>query len=148
MLGLDLATHKAQLGSSVTWIGYDISTGCDWIMVSIKASFMSELYQDKVKLLKRNFIAIRALRSYTGRANHVANLLFGWRPSLDSLWAAVSGDVQRFKVDRHKFNKHGKQRTKFTKAPKGMLWTKQVASSLLWIKGFLGEEHGPLSRTW
>ena len=108
-------------------------------MVSIKASLMKELYEDTVKLLKRNFIAIRALRSYTGRANHVANLLFGWRPFLDSLWAAVGGDVQRFRVDKKKFNKQGKQRTRVTKAPRGMVWTKQVASRLLWIKGFLVE---------
>ena len=148
LLGLDLATHKAQLSNCVTWIGYDISTEGSWITVSIKSSFMQDLYQDTVKLLKRNFISIRTLRSYTGRANHVANLLFGWRPFLDSLWAAVSGDVQRFRVDKKKFNRSGKQRTKFTKAPKGLIWTKQVASSLLWIKRFLAEEHGPLSRSW
>ena len=29
-----------------------------------------------------------------------------------------------------------------------MIWTKQVASSLLWIRRFLQEQHGPLTRTW
>ena len=38
VLGLMLATHKAQLREGVAWTGYDIRTGSDWIMVTIKAS--------------------------------------------------------------------------------------------------------------
>ena len=42
------------------------------------------------KLVKTNLIPAKRLRSYTGRANHIANLLPAWRPFLDYLWTAVS----------------------------------------------------------
>ena len=29
-----------------------------------------------------------------------------------------------------------------------MLWTKHIKSSLIWIKRFLQQQHGPLTRTW
>ena len=78
-------------------------------------------------------MSLKALRSYAGSANHVANLLFVWRPFLDALWAASAQAAD------------GKKRTN---APPGMLWTEQVRVSLQWIWWFLECEGGPLHREW
>ena len=99
-----------------------------------------------MKFLKYNFISLRTLRSYTGRANHVANQPFGWQLFLDSLWVAVGGDTFRYR-GKLRCKLKGKQRSRRTKAPRGMVWTKQVATSLLWIRGFLSLQRWPLTRS-
>ena len=146
-LGFSLATHKAQLASSVSWIGYDIEATGTGVTVSIKKAFLDDLLKDTEHFLKKNIIGIRLLRSYTGRANHIANLLFGWRPFLDTLWAAVSGEPEKI-ITKKRWNKRGKTRSRKSRAPPGTIWTKQVRSSLLWSNRFWTLQHGPLTRTW
>ena len=51
---------------------------------------MNELAEDTQNMTKKNLLGMKALRSYTGRCNHVANILYGWRPFMDTLWAAVA----------------------------------------------------------
>ena len=52
ILGLDLATHKAQLAASVGWVGYDIKEHDEGITVSIKQSVLDELLKDTLRFLK------------------------------------------------------------------------------------------------
>ena len=146
-LGLDLATHKAQLGDKVTWVGYDIVSHSGGATVSIKASFLTDLLEDTVNILSSDVVGLRELRSYTGRANHVSDLLFGWKPFLGALWAALTQEPATA-VGKRRFNRRGKQRARQSKAPRGMIWVKQVKSSLVWIRRFLQQQHGPLTRTW
>ena len=132
-LGFDLATHKAQLGPRVNWIGYEVSDDILATTLSIKKTFMEELLVDTLALSSKNVVGKRSLRSFTGRCNHVANLLFAWRPFMDTLWAAVT---------------QGEQDQKRSWAPKGMIWTRQIRQSLRWISTFLQESQQKLSRTW
>ena len=132
-LGFDLATHKAQLGPQVNWIGYEVSDSALDTTLSIKKSFMQELLSDTQELSRKNVVGKRALRSYTGRCNHIANLLFAWRPFMDTLWAAVT---------------QGEKEQKRSWAPKGMLWTRQIRQSLRWVSTFLQGPQDKLSRTW
>ena len=39
-------------------------------------------------LTSNNKLKLKDLRSYPGKAIHVANLLWAWRPFLGALWAA------------------------------------------------------------
>ena len=76
-----------------------------------------------------NQVEIQALRSYAGKANHVATLVHTWRPFLDQLWTAISG-------------------TKSSNAPSHEVWVKQIASSLSWLQAFLRREQRTLERRW
>ena len=71
------------------------------------------------------------LRKNTGQANHIAGLLFGWRPFLDTPWAALRPN-----------------REKKTKAPTHFAWAKQVLSPLEWLDLFLKRQKDSLSRHW
>ena len=48
--------------------------------MSIKEDFMVDLAAEATQLLGKDMISRKSLRSFTGKCNHVANLLYGWRP--------------------------------------------------------------------
>ena len=91
---------------------------------------MKELHDLTVELLAKPKLTLDALRSYAGKANHVAALIYQWRPFLDQIWAALS------------INKVG------TTAPVGNVWTQQVSSSLGLCLTFLRGSPGELVRSW
>ena len=95
-----MSFHKGQMGNKVTWVGYSLTDHKEKIVVEIKQAFMDERRELTTSLLKHNFIKLKELRSYTGKANHVANLLFSWRPFLDSLWAASGSNKSRGERER------------------------------------------------
>ena len=120
IMGFDLATHKAQMHDHVTWVGYDVRDEGETTAVSINQGFMKDLLIEARIIMGRNMVSRKALTKFTGKCNHVANLVYDWRPFLDQLWTAVSGAPK-----------------KRTWAPKGMIWTAQVRSSISWIIQFL-----------
>ena len=95
VMGFELAMKKAQFGQEIDWVGYTIKVTNESVTVSIKQSFLDNLMEMTKGLMKKNFIKLKDLRSYTGRATHVSNVLFSWRPFLDPLWAAVSSRKPR-----------------------------------------------------
>ena len=129
LLGSDLAYHKAQFGPKVNWIGYVLQREEALIRAIIKESFMHDFAKSTTALMNGNVIKTTALRKYTGQANHVAGLLFGWRPSLDTRWAALHPS-----------------KSAMTNAPKHFVWAKQVRSPLDWLDLFLKRRQGSLSR--
>ena len=144
ILGYNLSFHKAQKGFSVNWVGYTITTMEEKVRAQIKYSFLKDLATATKEILSKNVIGRRKLRKYTGSANHVSNLLFAWRPFLDSLWAAsAAGPKEQMAGKAAWRSKHRK-----TRAPKGTVWTKQIKGSLRWILDFLSGVHGPLTREW
>ena len=140
VMGFELAMRKAQFGQEIDWVGYAIKVTNKSVTASIKPSFLDNLMGMTKELMKKNFIKLKDLRSYTGRATHVSNLLFAWRPFLDPLWAAVSSRKPR--------GEDGQGEQKRSKAIKGTVWTKQVRSSLSWVSAFLRGGIGKLTRTW
>ena len=131
VLGFKLAFRKGQLNHAVTWVGYDIFTNVarQLIEVTIKKEFLEELLATTEKLLKHNQVGKRELRSYTGRANHVANMVWVLKPFLEELWAAVEA-------------------TASSNAARGCVWRKQIQNALTWIRSFLLMQRGPLRREW
>ena len=87
------------------------------VVAHIKESFMADLKKLTVDVLKCPRIALDELRSYAGKANHVATLVYYWRPFLDQVWAALC-------------------ESKPSNAPAGYVWVKQVRSSLSWVLAF------------
>ena len=131
VMGFELATHKAQMHDHVTWVGYDIRDEGETTAVSINEGFMKDLLTDARAIMKKNMVSKKVLTKFTGKCNHVANLVYAWRPFLDQLWTAVSGAPN-----------------KRTWAPKGMVWTMQVRSSISWIIKFLTINNHVLTRRW
>ena len=64
------------------------------------------------------------MQSFAGQTNHVANLLYAWRPFIAELWAAIYN------------RKDSKQ---------GRVWIKQIAGTLRWIELFLNKRRGSLT---
>lgn len=123
VLGFPLAFDKAQLGPALTWIGMQYSISLQnqaCLMITIPQEKISELYQLTVNLSKLNVIPLKTLRSYAGKVNNIASLLFVWRPFLATIWAAMStaNEVTQ-------------------SAPPNTVWTKQILHALMWIKTFL-----------
>ena len=90
------------------------------IHAAIKEAFMKELFVNTQALIKGNAISINNLRKFTGQANHVAGLLYGWRPFLESPWAALAAAERKPKIKK-------------PRAPRQIVWTKQVRIALQWI---------------
>ena len=120
ILGFGLALHKGQYGSSVVWIGSSITLYEDRVVASIKQSFLDHFRDFTNKLAKKNLVGTQELAKYAGQANHVAGMLFAWRPFLDALWAALHPPG-----------------VKKTSAPKRVIWRKQIQMSLDWLQHFL-----------
>ena len=129
VLGWALSYHKAQLGTVVHWIGYTLQVDQTAVVAKIKADFMTDFRSLTLDIMKNRYVSLDALRSYAGKANHIAALIMSWRPFLDQIWAALSS-----------------QRP--SNAPVNRIWVKQVATSLAWLLTFLDGNPGELSRTW
>ena len=126
-LGWDLGVHKAQLARSINWIGFSVTVDSESITVKVKQEFMRE-FRDIVKhAMKQRWLAQDAVRSLAGKANHIANVLYSWRPFLSELWGALNA------------------KNKAT-APGGSIWLKQIAPALKWMKCFMSGHSGSLPR--
>ena len=90
ILGWALSYHKAQLGKSVGWIGYKLEVGEGHAAAIIKEERTKQLHDLTVELLAKPKLTLDSLRSYAGKAYHVAALIYQWRPFLDQIWAALS----------------------------------------------------------
>ena len=128
-LGWDLSYHKGQYDIAVNWIGYSIKVCEEYVTASIKEEFMMEFTTLVRDTLAKNLISIDDLRSLAGKANHIATLIYAWRPFLDQIWAAIS-------------------QSKPDNAPKGKVWVKAILSSLQWLLLFWEGEPGALVRRW
>ena len=69
-------------------------------------------------LSKVNVVSIKDLRSYTGKIQSMASLLFTWRPFVAMLWAALFSPAA------------------CSKAPSGCIWTAQIKEPVAWFLCF------------
>ena len=85
------------------------------------------LARETRRLLGANVVSERELRSFIGKATHVASLLYGWLPSVAMLWRPTAEPGSG-------------------KCPPGCVWARQVRIPLLWIEAFLDGKRGCSSR--
>jgi len=99
----------------------------DRINAAIKDEIIRAVYEDCCRLLAVNVVPIKARRTFAGRMVPDASLLFGWKPFIRSLWAPITENNRSM-------------------APAGCVWTKQIVSSLVWIKEFIDGTKGSTKR--
>ena len=75
---------------------------------------MEDLLTEALKLSKGSQAQRIILRSFTGKANHIASLVWAWTPFLDEQWAAAEA--------RSRSN-----------AGRELVWVKQIAGPLKWL---------------
>ena len=134
IMGFDMAFHKAQKGPKVSWVGYEIEDTPASTFVKVKTEFTDELWKYTKGVMRKNVIGLKFLRSFTGRINHAANLMWVRRPFLDVLWAATASEPALEDIT-HKTKRQGHK----SRAPNGGIWAKQLKQSLSWIWAFLNK---------
>ena len=127
-LKFPLAFSKGQRGTKVNWIGCTFELQGAAVVASIKAETLKALEALVDELLSANVVKTKTVASLAGSGSHIATLIWAWRPFLQHLWAAI-----------YQTDSHG--------APANCIWTKQIKTSLLWMKAFLSGSCGTVSRT-
>ena len=128
VLGFPMALHKAQWGQRVDWIGIQLIWSNSSVVATVAEEKIAELTVLTNKILSKNVVANDELRTYCGKVQSLANLLFALRPFVGELWAALHSASEG--------------------APRNYTWTKQCRMSLLWLLIFYKQSsQGPLRRT-
>ncbi len=91
ILGLPLVWKKSDGGSSITWIGAQMSVSPGKFTVTIPEDKIQDLLNKINSVLQSTVIPIRTLRSITGKLSFVAGLVPQLRPFLSPLWAVSAG---------------------------------------------------------
>ena len=90
VLGTTLAFPKARRGPQVDWIGANLlAADNDTIKATIMEDRVSEVKHLTETLCSGNLVAVKDLRSFTGKRQSMASLLHTWRPFVGMLWAAL-----------------------------------------------------------
>ena len=128
IMGIRLAFSKARRGASLDWIGCTIAVDVAnaTVVATIMEASIAELLSLTLGYLNTNVVGIKNLRSYIGKAQSIASLLFIWRPFVGMLWAALFSD---------------------SLAPGGCIWLKQIHEPLSWLSLFMTSHSGALTRT-
>ena len=132
-LGIKLAYRKGAIGKSVGWIGANVEikepgTNKAAVIVKAKPEMMAEIREATSRHETVNLISKKELASYTGKLNHIAGMIEVLRPFLSELYGALHGDDS------------------VSKAPAGMVWTKQWAHTRAWLQRLLNGEGQVLQR--
>ena len=126
VMGLPLAFRKAVRGMDVPWIGVQFIIQSGQVVATIPAEKLSEVRGMTQDLAKGNVIPKKILRTFAGKMQSVASLLFALRPYVAVLWAALCSP------DGPALN---------------CIWTSQVQRSLQWFWAcFAMHGDGPIFR--
>ena len=119
VLGITLAFPKARRGPQVDWIGANLLVAdCDTVRATIMEDRVSEVKHLTETLGNSNLVAVKDLRSFTGKLQSMASLLHTWRPFVGMLWAALY------------------QPRDLSSAPLNFVWSSQLREPLNWFKAF------------
>ena len=128
ILGFPLAFLKAQFRSLVEWIGSMLDAEKRRIVATVKESTLKEIEEASVEILSHNCVAVPSLRSYAGKTNHVASLIYTWRPFLQEIWGALASQHLP------------------SGAPPNCIWVKQIRNAVLFILAFVRGQSGSIER--
>ena len=95
-------------------------------MASIVPSRMTEIKVLADDISRNNVVSLKVLRTFTGKCQSVASLLFTWRPFIHMLYAAIYSAIGD--------------------APTNCRWTRQIWIPLAWIQAFLAGSSGTIER--
>ena len=126
-LGFKLAFAKGQRGRRITWIVGEFCIGAHGVSVSIKPGLIEEVSQMAQEMISGNLVATKLLRTFTGKVNTIASLIYVLRPFISQLWGALSDKVE-------------------SNAPVGTIWVNQIRLALNWILLFTKDNIGSIRR--
>ncbi len=139
-LGFALSFGKGQWSpAAATWTSASFAVSAALVVdswgrrtvIAVDVAVKEELVQDLIELstgiLRSNVCAVKRLRTYLGKATHVASLVKLISPFLHRIWAALNDEGAR-------------------RAPDGCVWTEQIAPAVGWILSFCKEEQGTIAR--
>ena len=86
-LAVRLAFKKGQYGAYVDWIGTQFAIRPLAVEAMILEARLKELKQLIIAMRGKNFVSLKALRTFTGKAQSMASRLFTWRPFVHMLYA-------------------------------------------------------------
>ena len=89
VLGIELAIKKGQLSTTVNWIGASFTVDPTGVIAQIQPQRVEELRSLTRSIGSSNVVRIRDLRTYIGKAQSFASLLYTWHPFVHMMYAAV-----------------------------------------------------------
>ena len=126
-LGFPLSWGKAALGSTVTWIGAQLSWVPEGVKVEVPEAKLKEILENIGELQEKAVVQKKALQSFCGKVGFIAGFILPLRPFLAMLWAAM-------------FAAHGT-------LPRGLVHRRKLQVALDWLQALLQNQWGPLQRT-
>ena len=127
-LGFPLSFRKGSRGTSVDWIGLNLSVRPRVVHLTITEARVKELHDLADEALLHNLVSKKWLKSFAGKASSFASILIFWRPFLRSIWAAI-----------YAVTSDG--------TPQHCVWVKQFVVAFKWIREFLNGVQGNMVRT-
>ena len=127
-LGFPLSFGKGKRGPELVWIAGKLATALAGVQVAIKQDIVQDVEAVHDSMASSNVAPLKLLRTYVGKVNIIASLVFMVRPFLSELWAALSCN------------------SKASNAPRNYIWRCQIDPALGWILSFLAGAPGKLER--
>ena len=84
---------------------------------------LDELKDMIAAIRSNNFVSVKTLRTFTGKAQSIASLLFTWRPFVHMLYACIMADAVGHALAGHR-------------------WMSQIPIPLNWLEAFLNGRKG------
>ena len=126
-LGFPLSFRKGSRGTSVDWIGLNLSVRPRVVHLAIAEARVKELRDLAEEALLHNLVSKKWLKSFAGKASSFASILCFWRPFLRSIWTAI-----------YAVPSDG--------TPRNCVWVKQFVVAVKWIRAFLNGVQGNMVR--
>ena len=127
-LSFPLSLSKAARGFDMVWIAGHFRSIQGGLAVGVKQEIVKDVLDTLERFLTGNVIAVKDLHTFVGKLIHLASLVYTVNPFLSEMHAALYADPA------------------LSRAPPGCVWTKQILTSLHWIRAFLTGAPGELTR--
>jgi len=125
VLNFPLAWEKGIRGTSVVWIGAQLTAKRDSVQVTIPADKLQDLSAQTIAFRKQSVVYRNAVRSYCGKLSFVAGMVPVLRPFLSIIWAALSSK---------------------SRLPPNLVHCRRFHVALDWFLALFKGIHGPLVR--
>jgi len=125
VLNFPLAWEKGIRGTSVVWIGAQLTATRDSVQVTIPADKLKDLSEQTIAFRKQSVVYRNAVRSYCGKLSFVAGMVPVLRPFLSIIWAALSSK---------------------SRLPPNLVHCRRFHVALDWFMALFQGIHGPLVR--
>ena len=116
--------------TQLTWIGSVISLDARTVTLKVPEDKLAEIQTLTLEMAGSNVVSIKNLRSYIGKVQNIASVIYVWRPFLAELWGAL----------------YNKNNPSGPCSVSGCTWTKQILPALAWILSFIQGQRGAVRR--